>query len=265
MPTIGFIGTGNMGGAIIQGLSARPDTTLIGFDPDKKKLTTLADKSGLVPAASILEAAQKSDVLILAVKPQQMEEAIQAALPSLSKSTVLVSIAAGIPQAKIGQWSNGLCPVVRVMPNTPALVGAGVFALCLEDQRLSEKTKTLIVDIFTTLGQVFVLPEKLFDAFTSVVGSGPAYVVYFMEALAEAAVTLGIPRSQAVDMVKGLFSGTAKLCHESDQSLSALREMVCSPGGTTLAGLNHFDRKAIRGALIDGVRKSFKRSQELGS
>jgi pyrroline-5-carboxylate reductase len=262
---VGFLGTGNMGGAIATGLSGRKDLNLTGFDPDSDRLEQLAAQTGLDPLPSAAELATGSDYLILAVKPQQLQPLLEDLAPRIRPEACLISIAAGIPLSKLRQWSGGVCPVVRIMPNTPALVGAGVFALCLDDPALSHEQKEFIEQLFRGLGEVHILPEKLFDPFTAVVGSGPAYVFYFMEALIESAVTMGIPRPAAISMVKSLFHGSVKLSAQSDHSLAELREMVCSPGGSTLAGLNHFDRTGLRGSIIDAVIEAWKRNLELGS
>ena len=151
------------------------------------------------------------------------------------------------------------------MPNTPALVGAGQFALCLDDPGLGEERKGFIHALFARLGRTYVLEEKYFDAFTGLAGSGPAYVLYFMEALIESGVYVGFPRDKATDIVAGLIEGTAKLAAESGIHPSVLREMVTSPAGTTIEALMHLDRQAVRAAVIDAVVASRDRSKELGA
>ncbi len=263
-PAIGFVGAGNMGTAIIRGLARRGGFELVGVDLDRAKLDALARDCGLIPAGSPREVAERADYVVMAVKPQHMLATLEAMTPALSGDKCLVSIAAGITTAMLRDWSGGGCPVVRVMPNTPALVGAGVSAVCLDDPRLSEKQKRQALDIFATIGAAHVLAETQFDAFTAVVGSGPAYVFYFMEALVESAVYLGLPRPQATDMVMGLLQGSSRLAAESGEHLSVLREMVTSPAGTTIRALAHMDRQAVRAAILDAVEASYKRSKELG-
>ncbi len=200
---IGFIGVGNMGSAIIRGLASR-DVELHGIDPSAEKLQVLTKECGLISHASALDLTKACDVVVVAVKPQYAEQVVKEIATELDGSKCLVSICAGITVAMFKDWTEGLCPVVRVMPNTPALVAEGVFAVCLDDKDLSDDMKTLIPELFKGIGQVHVLPEKLFDAFTGVIGSGPAYVFYFMEALIESGVALGLSRPQATEMVKGL-------------------------------------------------------------
>ena len=264
MPAIGFIGLGNMGTAILKGLAAK-GVACSGTDIDEKRLAALAASCGLAPKANPAEVVAASDIVVLAVKPQQMQSLFAAIRPVLKPETCLVSIAAGQTIAMLKDMSGGACQVVRVMPNTPALVGAGVSAVTFEGApELSEELKATVMSILEAMGEVHLLAEKDFDAFTAVVGSGPAYVYYVMEALIESAVNLGLPRPAATGMVKGLMSGSAKLAAESEFSVTQLREMVTSPAGTTIKALLTFDRRAVRAALIDGVTASYERSRELG-
>lgn len=264
MATVGFIGVGNMGTAIIRGLARRKDVKLLGLDLDAARLKALGKECGLKSAASVKELVRASDYVVLAVKPQQAPEVLQEAGPALGRTRCLVSIAAGLTVARLKELSGAKCPVARVMPNTPALVGEGVFALCLDDPGLKKAQREFLSGLFTSLGQVHVLAEKLFDAFTAVIGSGPAYVFYFMQALADAAVNLGLPRAQAVQMVQGLFAGSAKLAGEDGRHLGELTDMVCSPAGTTIRGVLHMDRTGVKGNIADAARESYLRSVELG-
>lgn len=263
MTTVGFIGTGNMGAAIIKGLSPREDLKLLGFDLSKDSLAALA-QYGLEAVGSTLELARRADFILLAVKPHQVAAVLSEIEEELGKDKCVLSIAAGVNSDSLREWCGDQCAVVRIMPNTPAMVGAGVFAICLEDQRLDAERAALVKEMFSGIGQVHVLPEKQFDAFTALAGSGPAYVFYFMEAVIEAGVTMGLTRVQATKMTEALFAGSAKLAQESDYHLSILREMVCSPGGTTIAALNVFDEHAVRSAIVQGMKRCAERSKELG-
>lgn len=262
MTKIGFIGLGNMGTAIIKGL-AGSGLEIHGVDVNTGRMEELAADCGLVPQSSVEELTKAVDYVVLAVKPQHAKPVVES-VADLLKGRCLISICAGLTADTLTDWCEGNCPVVRVMPNTPALVGEGVFAVCLDDPALSEEQKTFCAEVFLPVGKVHVLPEKLFDAFTGVIGSGPAYVFYFMEACIEAGVTLGLTRAQATDMVEGLFSGSAKLVSESDLHIAELREMVCSPAGTTIRAVNHFDRTGMKGHIVDAIRESYLRSIELG-
>ncbi|MFW5838294.1 MAG: pyrroline-5-carboxylate reductase [Desulfovibrionaceae bacterium] len=261
---VGFIGTGAMGSAIIRGLVGREDLEVHGFDPFTPKLEELAADVGLKPHGSEEELAAACDVVVLAVKPQQMGPVTEVAAKAAPAGACLVSIAAGVTTDKLRQWSKSRLALVRVMPNTPALVRKGVFAVCLDDPGLSQSQAATVKGLFEPLGQVHVLAEKEFDAFTATIGSGPAYVLYFMEALVEAGLNLGLPRDQATQMVLGLFEGTSAMAVDSDKHISVLREMVTSPGGTTVRGLAQLDRGAVRATIMDAVEEAYDRSVELG-
>ncbi len=263
--TFGCIGCGNMGAAILRGLAGRQGLTLMGLDADQHKAAALVEEIGMtVPPQGLRGMVEQADYILLAVKPNQMRQVLEEMAPRLRTGQVLVSIAAGVTLKQLKTYSSGACPVVRVMPNTPALVQEGVFALCFDDPMLKPQHKEYVLELFQSLGQVHELQEAYFDAFTAIVGSGPAYVLYFMEALVEGGVALGLHRDQATAMVKGLFKGTAKLALESDSHLSILREMVTSPGGTTIAGTSVLDSGAVRGRIIEAARAACERSKELG-
>jgi pyrroline-5-carboxylate reductase len=261
--SVGFIGVGNMGTAIIKGLAAH-GIEVHGCDLDKARLQKLADEVGLKIEASPKELARACKYVLLAVKPQHLPSVLEEIAPEFKPEQCLLSIAAGITMKRLAELSGGRCPVVRIMPNTPALVGAGVFALCFDDPKLDDERRDFVRKVIAPLGQVHELPEKQFDAFTSVAGCGPAYVFYFMDALVEAGVNLGLTRAQSTQIVKALFSGSAKLAEEGGLHLAELREMVTSPAGSTIRGTMHFDRMAMRGAIIDAVTEAYKRNVELG-
>lgn len=261
--SVGFIGVGNMGTAIIKGLAAQ-GIHVHGCDLDTAKLEKLGREVGLVVQPTPADLVKHCRYVLLAVKPQHLPAVLEDIAAQLSSGHCLLSIAAGITMARLKELSGGRCPVVRIMPNTPALVGAGVFALCFDDASLDDERRDFIRAMHKPLGQVHELPEKLFDAFTSVAGCGPAYVFYVMDAIVEAGVNLGLPRPQATDIVKALFSGSAKLAEEGGLHLAELREMVTSPAGSTIRATMHFDRMAMRGVIIDAVREAYDRNVELG-
>lgn len=261
--SVGFIGVGNMGTAIIKGLAAHA-VEVHGCDLNADRLAGLAQKVGLKVEASAKDVVKNCRYVLLAVKPQHLPAVLEEIAPLLTKEHCLLSIAAGITQARLMELSGKRCPVVRIMPNTPVLVGAGVFALCFDDPALDAERRDFVRSVINPLGQVHELPEKLFDAFTSIAGCGPAYVFYFMDALVEAGVNLGLPRAQSTDIVKALFSGSAKLAEEGGQHLAELREMVTSPAGSTIRATMHFDRMAVRGTIVDAATEAYNRNVELG-
>lgn len=262
--TVAFIGAGNMGSALIRGLRQMEGLSLIGYDMNRERLNALCAECSITAAQSIVQAVTESDYVVLAVKPQHIKEVVKDLREGLTHEQCLVSIAAGVTMDKLIKWVGDRCPVVRVMPNTPALVGSGVTAVCLDSPRLSQEQKDFVRSMFSVVGHVHVLAERLFDAFTALAGSGPAYVYYFMEALVEAGLAQGLPRDQATQIVMELFGGSVKLARDSMTHLSLLREMVTSPAGTTIAALNHLDRQAVRAAIIDAVGQAVRRGVELG-
>ena len=237
---------------------------LCGFDINSQQLHKVAKESGLEPKESALQVVAESDYVVLGVKPQQMQKLLTSIAPELQKNQCLISIAAGIKRETLASWSGHTCPVVRVMPNTPAMVEAGIFALCYDDKKLSAEQKDLIQRLFLNLGQVQILAEEYFDAFTALVATGPAYVYYFMDSLIEAGVAVGFPRHQSREMIQALLDGAAKMSRVSKLSATELREMVTSPAGTASAGMRELDRRAVRSALIDSVMAACRRSEELG-
>ncbi len=260
---LGLIGTGNMGGAIVQGLAGRRDLQVHGYDPDRERLNLLQDRFALIPEAEAAELARKCGFILLAVKPALMPGVLKELAPHLSSSSCLISVAAGVRIRDISLWSGNICPVVRVMPNTPALVGRGIFALCLEHELLSVKQADFVSELFAGLGQIHVLQEKDFDSFTALIGSGPAYVFYFMESMVDAGVLTGLGRREATQMVVELFAGTARMALQEDCHITVLKEMVASPAGTTITGLKSLERHAVKAAIMEAVESAALRSSEL--
>ena len=264
MTRIGLIGIGNMGSALLKGWCQDSSLSLCGFDINRRQLNKVAQDTGLEIKESALQVVTESDYVLLGVKPQQMQKLLTSVAPELQKNQCLISIAAGIRRETLASWSGHTCPVVRVMPTTPAMVGAGIFALCYDDKKLSPEQKDLIQSLFLGLGQVQILAEEYFDAFTALVATGPAYVYYFMDSLIEAGVAVGFPRQQSREMIQALLDGSAKMSRESGLSANELREMVTSPAGTASAGMRELDRRAMRSSVIDAVMAACARSQELG-
>lgn len=264
MTKVGLIGTGNMGKALAKGWCQDETFEMVGFDSNPKQLQKVAEETGLEITHSIEEVVQTSDYVVLAVKPQQMQDVLQKIAQDLQKNQCLLSIAAGIERETLAQWSGHTCPVVRVMPNTPAMVGAGVFALCYDDRKLSNDQKDFLQGLFRNLGQVQVMREEYFDAFTALMGTGPAYVYYFMDSLIEAGVAVGFPREQSKDMIQALMEGSVQMAKQSGMSATELREMVTSPSGTSSAGMLELDRQGARSAFVEAVLAACRRSRELG-
>ncbi len=267
---IGCVGCGNMGGAILAGLArsgghsqGQTDAyALCGYNRTASRMRPL-EEAGVQVMTSPLAVAENADIIILAVKPYQMREVVGQLRPALDANKVLVSVAAGITSNSLAQWAENACPVVRCMPNTPALVGMGVFALCLEDPKLSQNCKQSLLQVFGTLGQCVELAEEKFTAFSALIGAGPAYVFAMMQGLVQAGVTLGFTHTQSRQMVTALFAGSARMAEQDASPLGQLRDNVCSPGGLTIAGVNVLDRAGLAGLLVDAVLAADARGAEM--
>ena len=265
--TIGCIGCGNMGGAILAGFADRlgdKGYSFCGCNRTPERMRPLADK-GVRVMPDVLETARKSDVLLLAVKPYQVAAVLEEMRPALDGGKVLVSVAAGVSLKSLREAVGGQCPVVRCMPNTPALVGEGVFALCFEDPALDREGKLELLELFGVLGLCLEMPEARFTAFSALIGAGPAYVFEMMQGLVQAGVTLGFQHKEARRMVAALFVGSARMAEQSPAPLMQLRDEVCSPGGLTIAGVNHLDRVGLLGQLVDAVLAADARGREMES
>ena len=261
---IGCIGCGNMGGGVLKGLVPHGEYELFGHDHTRAKVEALdAEGHRVAWAESPRALAEAADIIILAVKPYQMDAMLEEIRPALDGSKVVLSLAAAVSQEKLMQGAGGLCPVVRTMPNLPVIVGKGVFALCFDDPSLSEARKAELLDVFQKLGMAVVLPERLFPAFTSLVGCGPAFVFLFMEGLLNAGITMGLKASDSRELIAAMVEGTAKLALGSGESFADLRVKVCSPAGTTIRGVNHLERNAVPGHVADAVLEALKRDMEM--
>lgn len=262
---IGFIGAGNMGSAIIGGISAAglyPDGAVLIYDKNEQACAVCCEKYGACRAKSVSELAEKADILFLAVKPNVLYAVIDEIKASLKPSAVVVSIAAGQSTEKIQAAFGGEIKLVRVMPNTPALVGEGMSALsptALVDKEAAEE----ILHIFESFGRAELVPEYLMDAVTGVSGSSPAYVFMFIEALADAAVASGMPRAQSYTFAAQSVLGAAKMVLDTGMHPAALKDMVCSPAGTTIEAVRVLEERGFRSAVIEAVAACVEKSKEM--
>ena len=262
---VGIIGTGNMGGAFAKALSQLPHVHMFIYDRNQHKMQAIArGKEKFVIAKSAYEVAASSDLVILCVKPQMMLSTVKEISGALNAGKVLVSIAVGVSCQTIAQASGNVCPVVRIMPNTPLLVGEGVFALVLDDPNITEERRQILTSLLERMGKVYIMPENKIDAFSAIAGSGPGFIFIFMQALEEAAVALGFPRKEAKEMVLATTKGSALLAESSGTDFQELYEMVASPAGTTIAGAMHLDRTGVKGHIGDAVIAAYNRARELG-
>jgi pyrroline-5-carboxylate reductase len=265
-PTIGFIGAGKMATAMIQGLLRSGLTTpdrIAASDPFLTSRRTLSQATNITLHETNAPVVAFAEVLVLAVKPQIMPEVMAELRPLLSSRHLVISIAAGITLSQLTQGLGNQCRLVRVMPNTPCLVGAGASGFCLGPNATAEDS-ALVERFLGTGGVAFALPEKLLDAVTGLSSSGPAYVAIFIEALSDGGVRCGLPREVATVLAAQTVLGTAQLLLQEKLHPGMLKEMVTSPGGTTIAGLHALERGAFRAAVMDAVQAATARATELG-
>jgi pyrroline-5-carboxylate reductase len=264
--TIAFIGAGNMGSALIRALIARgeiPKERIVAADADPERLGKIEAQQGIQIARDNKGAVSRADMVILAIKPSDINWVLEEIAPVTDGSKLLISIAAGVPTRRIEERLPQGVRVIRVMPNTPALVGQGVAVLCSGSHATGEDM-VAARRIFDAAGKTCVLPENLMDAATGLSGSGPAYVFLFIEALSDAGVLAGIPRDVAQMLSVQTVLGAAHLAAEMNMHPAKLREMVTSPGGTTIAGLRKMEEWGFRAAIYNAVEAATFRSRELG-
>ncbi|MEM5769517.1 MAG: pyrroline-5-carboxylate reductase [Bacillota bacterium] len=263
---IGFIGGGAMAEAIMRGILAvgLVDAAAVYVtDSNEKRLVYLRETLGVSTYQSNAELAQKTDIVFLAVKPQVVDTALCDAASSLRSSQLLVSIAAGVATRTLENYFSEKVPVVRVMPNTPVLVREGATAVAAGRYATREHAE-LVTEIFGAVGRTVAIQEELMDAVTGLSGSGPAYVCLMIEALADGGVRAGLSRGTALTLAAQTLLGTAKLLLETGQHPGLLKDMVTSPGGTTIAGVHALEEGGLRAALINSVAAATERSRELG-
>lgn len=265
--TIGFIGSGNMGSAIIGGvISAKLVTSsdITASDIVQASLDGLKEKFGIHTTNDNLQVASTSDILFLSVKPNIYPVVIKEIRESVKKDTIIVAIAAGQSIETIESLFEKDIKLAKVMPNTPALVGAGMAAVC-PNKLLTEEELQDVLAIFNSIGKAQVVPEYLMDVVTGISGSSPAYVYMFIEAMADAAVAEGMPRTQAYEFSAQAVLGAAKMVIDTKQHPGVLKDMVCSPGGTTIAAVCELENKGMRDAVISAVRTCTKKSKEMSN
>ncbi len=266
LPRLGFIGGGKMATALAKGwLEAKLTTAdrMIASDALPEARQALAATTGLRVIADNKVAVEASDVLILAVKPQVMPAVLAEIKPAVAARHLVVSIAAGIALRQLADGLGSDRRLVRVMPNTPCLVGASASAYTPGPHATAEDA-ALVDHLLSAVGRAYRLPEHLLDAVTGLSGSGPAYVAVVIEALSDGGVRMGLPRDVATALATQTVLGTAKMVLEAGLHPAALKDMVASPGGTTVAGLHALERAGLRAALIDAVEAATRRAVELG-
>jgi pyrroline-5-carboxylate reductase len=264
---LGVIGCGKMGTALIQGairagLVAPTDVT--GCDPYPAAREAFSAATGARVSGAIAEITAASDVLLLATKPHDVRAALDAAAQAAAGKPILViSIAAGVTLAALESASAENFRIIRAMPNTPALVGHGAAAYSLGSRATKDDTATA-QSLLAAVGLAIEVPERLMDAVTGLSGSGPAYIYVIIDALADGGVRVGLPRADAVRLAAQTVLGAAAMVMETGEHPAVLKDMVTSPGGTTIAGLAALENHGLRSALIEAVTAATHRATELG-
>ena len=248
------IGTGNMGKALMKGfidgnIFKAEEITV--YDVIEAARQNAASTFGVNAASDPASAVKEADYILMAVKPQHFDNALKDIVPSLKSGAIVLSIAAAVTTSRIASILDSGRKFVRIMPNTPAQVGAGVSAVC--PVGLSEEETAFVVRLLETCGEVVLCDEKTLDAIGCVSGTGPAYVMLFIEAMADAAVSLGIKRDDALKIAAATVMGSGKLCLDTKTHPAVLKDQVCSPGGTTIAGVMALEENGLRNAVIKSV------------
>lgn len=262
---IGFLGTGNMGGAIISGYAkqaVQEGQTLLAYDLNQEKLTALARQTGLVPCESQRELVERSDVLVLGIKPNLFESVLQELAPLIHKDKVIVTMAAGISMGFIESYLGSSTPIVRIMPNTPAMVNQGMTAVS-RNNHVDPNTFQQIFKIFTAIGRAEEVPEELIHCVIGVSGSSPAYTYMYIDALANEAVKNGMSYDQAVIFAAQSVLGAATMVLETNESPEQLRINVCSPGGTTIEAVHVLQANGFEENIAQGFRAAVAKSKEM--
>ena len=260
---IGFLGAGKMASAIAGGMvkGSFDAENIFAYDTLAAAGDLFRETIGANIAANPVELAEKCDALLLAVKPQYLAEALKP-IAGMLKNKLIISIVAGVTLEKLGSLT-GASRIVRVMPNTPALVGEGCGAYSLSPSATAED-QSLAEMILSSIGGFYLLEEKMLDAVTAVSGCGPAYIYELIQAMADGGVTLGLPRDLAKKLAAATVKGAAAMVLETNIHPTELRDQVCSPGGSTICAVNHLSSKGFSGTVVEAELAAYKRSVELG-
>lgn len=262
---LGFIGSGNMGSAMIGGIiqaNIVSNHDICVSDVNINNLARMKEHYGVQVTSSNVKVARESDIIVLAVKPLLYETIIEEIKDSVKEDVIIVVIAAGQSSNKVTQLFGKRVKIVKTMPNTPALVGEGMTAISPANNVTKEEV-ALIVSIFNSFGNVELVPEELMDAVTAISGSSPAYVYMLIEAMADGAVAEGMQREQAYRFAAQSILGSAKMVLETKMQPSDLKDKVCSPGGTTMAAVKKLEETGFRASIMQGMQACVDKSKEM--
>lgn len=262
---IGFIGCGNMATAMIKGIldsgMVKAEDMIASAKSDRTRLR-IKEELGIGAAESNSQVIDFSDIVFLAVKPQYYEEVINEIKGDIRKGQIIVTIAPGKTLAWLAGHLGSEVKIIRTMPNTPAMVKEGMMGMCKNDL-VTEEEMQQVKEICESFGKAEVVPESLIDVVVGVSGSSPAYVFMFIEAMADAAVADGMPRTQAYKFAAQSVLGSAKMVLETGKHPAELKDMVCSPGGTTIEAVRVLEEKGMRSAVIEASKACVKKGREM--
>ena len=262
---VGFIGSGAIAEALISGIIKAglitPDQIIVN-DINQSRLDYMQKKFGVHTTLNLQEFVKEVNILFLTIKPQVIHTVLDAMAPFITTATLVVSVVAGVT-TRILQEKMPCVPIIRVMPNTPVAVGEGMSVIALGEYAGKENGE-LVLTIFSSVGKALMMDESAMDAVTGLSGSGPGYAFVLIDALSDAGVGVGLSRQNAVIMAAQTLLGAAKMVLETGEHPAKLRDMVTSPGGTTIAGIHVLEQRGVRAALMDAVQAATKCSQDMG-
>ena len=259
----GFLGCGNMGGAIAKALCDKTTDVML-TSKSNKTAANLAKVLGCSWTEDNKTVAESCDIIFLAVKPQMMADVLIPLAHILQeKKPLLVSMAAGLSLNQLNDMAGNNLAIVRIMPNTPALIGKGMTTYCKNGLVTDQQLHNLLEDL-SAAGRFDAIDEKLMDAASAAAGCSPAYAYMFIEAMADGAVTCGLPRAKAIKYAAAALAGAAEMVLQTEEHPGTLKDAVCSPGGSTIAGVRALEENGFRGAVMDAIIAAWNRNQELG-
>ena len=262
---VGFIGCGNIGSSMVGGLIKSgflKSEEIIVSTKTEASSKKLRDEFKVATTLDSKTVAKESETIILAVKPNMYKSVVEEIKSELTEDKLIITIAAGISIENMEEWLGDDLKIIRTMPNTPALVGQAMSAVC-PNKNVSEEELKYCINIFESFGECEVLEEKYFDGFIAVAGSSPAYVFMFIEAMADGAVKLGIPRAKAYKMAAQSVLGSAKMVLETGKHPGELKDMVCSPAGTTIDAVVELEKLGFRNSVIQAMDKCAEKSKNM--
>lgn len=264
MALFGFIGVGNMGSALLKAsYKAFGEGEIIYYDASKENCSLIMNQLGISPENNNVSVVSNCKYLVLAIKPQQYPDVLEEIKGFVTSDHIIISIAAGVNIKSIKSALGRQTRIVRAMPNTPALIFKGFSGISFSSDIFHESEKSHIDRFFSSFGQYDIFNESLMNAVTCASGSSPAYIYTFIEALADSVVSLGIPRDKAYTLIAQTVMGAASMVLETGEHPGVLKDMVCSPGGTTIAAMKALEENGFRNAIMKATDACFNRAKEL--